>query len=268
MGQDTSSWLTSLSQIGPWIISGIALLQFWVAALWRKWRKPVIEVHPSGNIEIGYGSFGPSIGIIGTLRTIHKDIFVRNIYLKVVKKKDESTHSFNWRAFRSITISTTPSDVPSLEIASSFLLTEKNPYKFNIFFVDEVFIAEISPQVGGMPQKWSEFRNNELREIAPDSAIVKNPMIEEEIYDKFSKSKQITDEYSILDRAFYWEAGEYSLDIVVNTTKPAHKCFKKFRFSLTETDVKQLRLNTIGIIRYLCGFKVILFFAYPKFIEP
>ena len=79
MGNEISSATGSISNIGPWIISGLALIQVWIVALWKKFRKPVVEIHQSGAIEIGYGSFGPSIGILGTLRTLHKDVFVRNI---------------------------------------------------------------------------------------------------------------------------------------------------------------------------------------------
>jgi hypothetical protein len=270
MGNEMSSASGGILGIGPWIISGLALIQVWVIALWRRFRKPVVEIYQSGVIEIGYGSFGPSIGILGTLRTRKRDVFVRNIQLKVVKRKDGSFHIFDWRAFRSSTISVTPTVAPNLEIASSFLLTERNPLKYNIFFVDENFIAEISTKVAQVSRKWNEYKKPKVIELEQQfkkdiSALLGNPMFNETLFDDFSKSGQTTEEFTTLDRSCYWEAGEYSLDIIVNTSRPTLQFTESFKFNLSEEDIKQLRLNAIGIIRYLCGLNVYWFFAYPKY---
>ena len=60
---------------------------------------------------------------------------------------------------------------------------------------------------------------------------------------------------------------KYEMEIIVNTSKPNLEFTKSLKFNLSEEDIKQLRLNAIGIIRYLCGFNVQWFFAFPKYLE-
>lgn len=154
-----------IGQFGPWIISGIALVQVWAIALIKKLRRASIDIYESGNLEIGYSSFGPTAGLTGTLRAVNKDVFVKRMTVTITKLKDGSTHTFNWKAFRSNTISLNPNDPVRFEIASSFLLTGDNPFKYNIFFVDESFAAEVAPRVTGLTAKWYEFRARRLKEL-------------------------------------------------------------------------------------------------------
>ena len=56
---------------GSLIIATVALVQPWMIALWKRFVRPgTIDIHETGTIEIGYSSFGPTIGLRGTLREI------------------------------------------------------------------------------------------------------------------------------------------------------------------------------------------------------
>lgn len=65
------------------VIAGIALIQPWLIAMWKKFfRGAKIEIYPSG-LEIGYSVYGPTISLHGTLRAPHRDIFIKRIRLKL-----------------------------------------------------------------------------------------------------------------------------------------------------------------------------------------
>ena len=258
----------TLSSLGPWIISAIALIQVWIIALVKKLKKPKLEIYESGSIEVGFSNFGHSLGLIGTLHVVNKDVFIQKISLSLKKNKDNSKHVFSWKAFRSNIISLR-SDAPlSLEIASSFLLTRHNPYKYNIFFIDESYISDINPKIAQIPSKWFDYKIKKYKELEQHedfTSNLNNPMVEQIIYDEFAKTNATLDEYTALDRSFYWEDCDYELEMIVQTTNPKKTYSKLFRFSLNEDQVKQLRLNTVGIIQALCGFSQNWYFAFPEY---
>lgn len=255
-------------EYGPWVISAIALIQVWIINLVRWLRRPTVEMLPSGNIEIGFSGFGPTIGLLGTLHVRHKDVFIKRMAVVITCVKDSSKHEFNWHAFRSRTINLNPSELPPVEVASSFLLTTQNPFIFNIFFVDNAFTAEVSPKVGEVPKKWNGFKDHRLQELQATGNIftlLRDKITDEALYNEFVKTRSTTEEYTTLDRSFYWKAGEYVLVISVETLRPDKTISKTFRFDLSPDEERLLRLNSISIIRTLCGLPVNFFFAYPVY---
>lgn len=142
VAQEAIGLFPKVKYLGPWIVSVLALVQVWLIAAWRRLRKGKIQIHESGTIEIGYGSFGPTIALIGTLRCLHKDVFVDRIVLQVTRVKDNAEHYLNCHAFRPNSIPLSQANPPSFEVASSFLVTTTDAHKYNIFFVDNEFMAE------------------------------------------------------------------------------------------------------------------------------
>jgi hypothetical protein len=197
---------------------------------------------------------------------------VKRITAKVIREKDGSSHTFDWRAFRPNIIHFNPSVPPPIQVASSFLLTTSNPLKFNIFFVDEIFIAEITPKVSEIPRKWGEFKSEKIRELhalGKAAALLAGQstgqVIDEAIFQEFSNAGKLTDEFTLLDRSCYWNAGSYRLEFAVETVRPDLSTIREYRFALTDEDARLLTLNSIGILRGLCGLSNSPFFAYPSY---
>ena len=95
------------------VIAIIALVQPWLIALWKKFsRNPEIEIYPSGNLEIGYSEYGPTIALHGTLRALHGDVFIKRIRIRVRRVRTNEEHWFAWAAFRSPVLAFKPADVP------------------------------------------------------------------------------------------------------------------------------------------------------------
>ena len=59
--------LSTLKDIGPWIVGFAALVQVWVIALWKKLRKGKIDLYESGSVEIGYSGLGPSVALTAAI---------------------------------------------------------------------------------------------------------------------------------------------------------------------------------------------------------
>jgi len=131
-------WVVMLKELGPWILGFVALIQVWVIAAWKRMRKGSIEIYESGSIEIGYGDLGPSVALIGTLRCLEKDVFIKSMNVEIVRKKDGARHHFRWYAFRPNELSLGAQSQPRLEIAGSFLATPSQPNKYNIFFTESI----------------------------------------------------------------------------------------------------------------------------------
>lgn len=70
---EPSDWITRLKELGPWIVSFLALIQVWLIALWRRLRAGQLEIYESGTIEsgteitglfeVGAGRKGRQVGI-------------------------------------------------------------------------------------------------------------------------------------------------------------------------------------------------------------
>lgn len=263
-----STW--SLKELGPWIVSFIALAQVWIIALWKKYRKGKVEIYESGNIEIGYSTYGPTIGLTGTLRAVEKDVFVKRVSSVITRKKDGAQHHFNWNLFRSSQFSFGAKEEQKYEIASSFLLTPAHPYKYNIFLTENAFITENRPKAQLLIKKWHEFLDKKLYEINPDttyriSTILQDPALSNALHDEFAKTGDYLDAYTLLDRAFYWSEGEYDLNLIVECTNPDREFTSSWSFTLAKKDTDNLRLNTISILRIVTGFDEIFNFAYPEY---
>ena len=272
MDPETAKASMNIGNFGPWIISSLALLQTWVIWIWRWFRKPKISIYESGNIEIGFSNFGQTIGLNGTLRVLKKSSFIKNMSLDVTRERDSAKHTFNWRVFRPLTftINPQPSSTP-IEIASSFLLTQEKPFKYNILFIDDGSYSRINSQLAELHREWLDFRNNKLQKLEEEyepnavEQLINNPLLDEKIYQEFTKLPKILNIYTNLDRDFYWQQGNYTMSLSLECSKPDQKFTKEFKFTLSNENVDELRLNTIAILRIICGLDVIWNFAYPEY---
>jgi hypothetical protein len=138
-----------LKDYGGHILAALALLQIWAIALWRRFvSRGVVHIYPTASIEIGFSSYGPTVGLLGTLRAQGRDVFVRRMRDHVVRLRDRAEHHFNWRAFRPHVIPLVPTAPQTLEIASSFLVTAQAPRQYNVFFASESFAGDYLGRCG------------------------------------------------------------------------------------------------------------------------
>jgi hypothetical protein len=208
--------------------------------------------------------------LTGILRGLQKEVFVKHIRLVIVRQKDQATFSFNWRAFRPNTIPLGAQQASTVELAASFLLTPNDPYKYNIFFVDDTFIAENKPKVAPLVKKWQEFVKNQLESHSEgaqkqDYTLLQNPVFSEALFEIFLKTKDALDAYTVMSHALYWQPVAYRMTMFVEASRPDRAFKKEWRFSLTEEDIENLRLNAIVTLREICGMSAMYNFAFPEY---
>jgi len=240
-----------IKSFGTLILAIYGIIQVWIMALWKKYaRIGKIDIYETGTIEIGYSTFGPTIGLNGTMRALNKDIFVKSIDLMVVREKDKSQHVFRWIAFRPPKIDLAGSQPILMEIPSGFLISPNSPHRFNIVFNDNDLFEDIRHIFNNYITEWYKVVER-LTEIRPSPSGVFQPEIvaqQAAIIEEFRRSKIYLDTYTALDRKCYWETGDYSLTINVRTSKPDKVFTNNYHFSINEADSKNLKLNVITIL--------------------
>ncbi len=239
-------------EVGALVLAFLGFMQFWFKILYDNYfHKGEINYYETGPIVVGYGPSGPTIGLNGTIRALNKDVFVRNIDLRLVREKDRAQHNYKWAAFQSTRIEPASNQPSPMEIPSSFLISPNLPHRFNIIFNDNDLLTDLRPSLNIFRSQWYKV-TEELSRIWPNFPGTSPPpeiltkivsLIEE-----FSKSKIHIETFTKLRENCYWEPGYYQLVINVKTSKPDNTFTKICRFSLTEEDSRILKLNVMPIL--------------------
>lgn len=237
---------------GIFVLALIGVAQLWIKILWEKYfRKGKIDYYETGTIVIGYSPSGPTIGLNGTIRALNKDVFIRSIDLLVVREKDKAQHVFKWIAFQSPKIDVAGSQPTSMEIPSGFLISPNSPHRFNIVFNDNDLFQDIGHLLNEYISEWYK-TTEELSKIWPPLIGTPPPQNilnqQFELIERFRASKIHVDTFTALDRKCYWEPGDYQLTVNVTASKPDRVFTRKYRFSISEADSKNLKLNVIAIL--------------------
>jgi len=261
-----------LQSWGALFVATVALIQPWVISIWRKFHnKPLVDVFESGRIEIGYSTFGPTIGLGGTLRGIQSDAFIHNMEIDLIRLSDSLQHKFSWGIFRSSTFSTDFQTGQSIELCSSFLLSKDYPSLFNIQFWDLKTQEEIKNITYELSETWTKAYlegggRQILEKIHPNANEVLRKL-SSGLFSEFSTSKVYSDAYTNLDRIFYWLEGEYSIKLTIHTSRPDMQFVKTWKFILDKKDSDAIRLNTILLLANSCSQQANpLRFAFADFI--
>ena len=139
------------------IIALLALFRPEWGGLLRRWTN-VIELHPTGHIKIGYSAFGPTLGLLGTLRAIANDKFISVIKITVIRCIDQAQHDFTWAVFRSPNIIDGQSQ--NYQIACGLLVSTDEAHQFSIQFHDLANQERIDEPLTNLKKLWIEYANS------------------------------------------------------------------------------------------------------------
>jgi hypothetical protein len=234
---------------GALLIAGVALAQPWAIAILRRYLRPGrIDIYETGLIEIGYGGLGSSVGLLGTLRAIDRDLFVESMTLRVTRVRDQSQHDFEWAAFRPFSMAPML-ELSSLEMPVGFMLLTSTPQRYNVFFRDNATQEAQRDAAAPLQAEWKERVDKAFLD-----ALVAAPhgTSQEDLAEMMRQSEQqlfvailndsIYQQAAVdLDRICYWDAGTYRLALEVKT--PDQTFSKYWTFSLTDADERGLRAN-------------------------
>jgi hypothetical protein len=244
-----------VSAWASFVVALVALLQVWAIAIWRRFfRRGTIDIFETGRIEIGFSQFGPTLGLHGTLRAVHVEQFVRDIELEVRRERDGALHTFQWSAFRAEQIG---GDQVATSLPAGFLVSQAQPNRYNIFFADLTTQNEVEQLVAPARTAWQTL----LAQQAPADDEERDSL-----FDDFMHDPAHVQAYAQLERLLYWNPGDYTLSFQVNTSRPASRYTRTWRFGLTQDDTTLLELNPIPILSASCGLPVSHFnFAHAEY---
>lgn len=254
---------TFIKDYGTLIIAVYGVIQLWLLGIFRwLFRRRRVDLYTAEVAEVGYSNFGPTLGLYGTITTIHKDSFISNISLVVIRERDRAQYNFNWLAFRSNQFTIGANSQISFELPSGFIITPTQPHRYNILFSDFQRYSEMLPAIRQIQDVWA----TEVRTALSISPLPNYATL----FDNLARSgrAEIVDFHTRIQRLCYWEVGDYSVRIRIRTSNPQHDFLFSRRFSLSEEDVNRLRLNVISILAELCRQPNNLFnFAFPTLRE-
>lgn len=253
------------------LLAVFAFIQPWFIMIWRKvFKKPQIEIHPAGNLEIGYNQFWATVGIRGVLLAINEDVFIKKISLKIRNENTRDEHHFTWLGFRSSAVVFNPIETPPMELPTGFIVSKTHPFRFNIVFYDSGFKNDIDPYLQPLRQSAIEIAYNNQMKLSKGNtnwAYVYNL-----VHDQYVKTLEYQIALSQLKKRCYWNAGFYELKIQLDTNKGNTEFIKMMTFSIKEEEEKELLENSAITVdnpfRSVAGETASLFyFAYAEFKE-
>lgn len=227
------------------LIASFALIQPWIFEFWKKrYPSTTVRIHKSGLLEVGFGSFGPTIGITGTLRALNKDAFVKSIEIVISKTSTGETHQFRWLAFRSPIIDIlNPSEITANQ-PSSFLVTTNQPHRFNIIFHDE----EVFQEINNLYRNFIYSLDPTIERIYQMKTDEKSQDTLESIIGDFRNTQEYQNMHDTLIRKCYWEPGEYRMSLSVNTSDPDKSFIENYSFNLSQENFENLKYNSEKIL--------------------
>lgn len=261
-----------LKDYGGHILGFLGLAQVWVIAFWRRFfSRGRLAVYETAAIEIGFSAFGPTVNLLGTLRARDKDVFVQRMRVRVVRAHDRAEHTFTWRAFRPSTVTLGAGAPLALEVAGSFLVSTAAPRQYNVFFASAVFAAQYEPQIQPLRDAWRAFLEEQLRRANVDPALqlprlLENPALLADQFNEFIRAGHATGLHAAISNGFFWHAGDYHLDFMIDTESQAEATSRRWRFTISAQDEQNLRLNVVTLIRELCYLPVVYNFAYKEYV--
>lgn len=236
-------------------IAGLALFRPEWSRLIRRWTGS-IELVLSSRLEIGFSDLGPTLGIHSTIISRNSEFIIENISAEVKRQRDNASYLFSWLAFRGASIA----QAPDIQVVTPYVVAARNPVYRNIILNDTGTQDRFKDNILSLRNTFTE----ELR--AKGIAIDPNDPIYVKERDGFLNDgrSDVLDAFNTIQRANYWEEGNYDLEIVVRTRQPSTISRHRYRFSLTGDDVKSLGLNCVVMLRASCYEPNPIYnFAYP-----
>ncbi len=248
-----------LKDYGGHVLGFLGLAQLWLIALWRRFiTRGKLAVYEMGLIEIGFSLFGPTVCLLGTLRALRRDVFVKRMRVRIIRRVDKAEHTFTWRAFRPLVMTLTPGAPQSLAVAGSFLVPMAAPRQYNVFFASPAFANYGSSDIQPLRDSWTDFSKENITE---------NPAVSTELFNRFMQCETASRFRVEVLNEFFWHASEYDLELTIETDNVKHPATKHWKFALTREDEERLRMNIDTVIRELCELKAAYNFLSKEYEE-
>ena len=244
-----------MSSWASFFVALFALVQVWAIGLWRRFfRRGTLDIFETGRIEVGYSTLGPTLGLHGTLRAVNRDQFVQGVGLVVTRERDGARHEFPWDVFRG---GQKGSEGFAVELPAGFMVSTVLPYRYNILFSDTETRRDIENLLAPVRETW-------VAKLAAAPPVDDDARLG--LFTEYQAEPTHFTTHAELVHALYWNPGWYTLEMSVQTSRPAVPHSRNWRFELSDENVSLLKLNAISSLAFACGFNDANFnFAYPPY---
>ncbi|MDB2415036.1 hypothetical protein N9W34_04615 [Rickettsiales bacterium] len=241
-------------------IAFLALIRPEIQKVWQ-YFKGTLEFHPRERIIVGFTCLGPRFSVDGTLESIARKHFINAISINVKRLTDNAEHDFFWELWESTVLGR---DAGSASPAYPFPLFKDNILQGLLTFGDQKTKGRFFNHLIDLQSKFREFVSAQPEQVPPEKRIYKVKEFNDLESEKPTSPIHLEIK-DIMDRSFYWDSGEYSVEMVIKTTKPKKSFKYSFTFSLSDEESKQLKENLIMAQLDACDIPNIIYHkAYPK----
>lgn len=187
------------------ILSCIAILIPIIQTIWKKWIiQEKLNFLPTGTAFLYFNQSGSYLHIYGVYESEHKPVSIKRIAVKVTRQKDDRKLNLEWASFISPV---------NQKMMGNYLQTMESAHPFRIeadgIMCAFVEFADPFDSFGKKFKSCTEDLFNSIPDLIkeyPDYLTASNCY---KAKDEFSKAK------SILSQEFFWEIGEYKIEIIV-----------------------------------------------------
>ena len=229
---------TNWGTIANWVaigISVVALFQPYIIAYIKRANKKIdFEIYRK--LEVGYNSYGPTIGILGTLSCYNAPVKIKELQIELIRARDKATHKFSWfveKPTNSILWGILPEHQTKIEIVTPFTLLPEQDKK--VFYLCND--SETQQQMERVAEKkisdWKEIINRD-RELAGQPDFTMNLI----------NSADFQSTREALSRLNYWEVDKYEVRVTWVTKRDCCGFKRTYSIELQDRDVKKLDQNS------------------------
>ncbi len=222
------------------LVAFVALFRPEITALFKRLLNK-IEFYAAGLIEIGFFDYGPTIGIQGTLRALKSDQFIKSMGLSLTRIRDSATYKYSWAVFREMDYIQIQNS--KFHVASAFNIQINNCKPLNILFADTSTKERYIDEIHAIRTKFQDFMNEQGYKFSDATQLEKG-----RAEFRIKENDFIRDVYTSTATSFYWQEGEYLVELTIQTDGPSKNFSFKYKFFLSKKDIDSLDLNRICLI--------------------
>lgn len=231
MPQETTNVMTTYEMIAT-AIAILALLQPWIIKIWDRFcRKVRVNFIPSSKIKLYYNRSGAYVYLGGVIEAQNKAAVVKDIAVKVVRKKDKAELILDWSSFM----------IPVFQSIGGNAVTTSEiarPFKVEAGSLYPVFV-EFASTNAQENSRLTEIYNTMASEVA--GIMQPNITIDQAKYALTNLKSYQTFRDELLQN-FYWKADDYVIELTItyNDTKIKRYTFK---FSIDVNEAAMFKEN-------------------------
>ena len=209
----------------------VSILIPFVQWVYKKWiATAIVKFYPTGQATLFFNQSGSYIRINGVIESERSSTTIKKMSIVLTRKRDDRKLNLIWSYLVSpVNASMLGNYVQSSEAA--------HPFRVEADSVACAFVEYSDP---------SDSSGKKIRSICADLLPLIMQVVQKHTYDEaltaLSKSPEYLDAKNNVLGDFFWEIGQYMVDVSVEYGKQKTKTFS-FDFTVSEQDYNDLRSN-------------------------